>query len=93
MDYFSRYLMLAAAVFALLLGLFGEGCHDGCDPEDTRCKGAAVQECASDGDWYEVENCNDVWPDVWECCETAMVWEGEETAGCVPAWECEGGVE
>jgi hypothetical protein len=91
MDYFARYLMLAAVVFALLLGLFGEGCHDGCDPEDTRCNGTVVQVCASDDDWQFVEDCADVLPDAWECCETALVWEGEETAGCVPVWDCDGG--
>jgi hypothetical protein len=92
-DRFSQYIMAGAVVFALLLGLFGEGCHDGCDPEDTRCRGAVVQECASDGDWYTVENCATTGPDAWQCCETALIWESAETAGCVPVGDCDGGLQ
>jgi hypothetical protein len=77
---------------ALMVVLWGvgavAGCHDGCDPGETRCAGAAVQQCASDGDWYVVEDCADVGPGAWECCEAALVWEGEPTAGCVPGGEC-----
>ena len=69
------------------------GCHDGCDPEDTRCSGSMVQECASDGDWYEVEDCAVVGGGPFECCETALVWDGAETAGCVLDGTCDAGVE
>jgi hypothetical protein len=74
---------------ALVLGAAAvQSCHDGCEPEETRCAGAAVQQCASDGDWYVVEDCADVGPGAWECCEAALEWEGEPTAGCVPIGEC-----
>jgi hypothetical protein len=89
----ARYIMLGAVVFALLLCLLSYGCHDGCDPTDTRCHRTAVQECASDGDWYTVEDCSEIGPDSWECCELALIWNGEETAGCVPSGECDGGLQ
>lgn len=82
---------MKASILILLVGFLTVACHDGCDPEDTRCMGASVQECASDGDWYEVENCGDVGPGAWECCEAATVWDGAETAGCVPIGYCDGG--
>ena len=92
-DTLARYIMFGAIIFALALGLLSQVCHDGCDPTDTRCHSMAVQECASDGDWYEVENCAEIGPGVWECCESALIWNGEETADCVPAGECDGGLE
>lgn len=93
MDYFARYIMLAAVVFALMLGLLCDGCHDGCDVDDTRCVGSVVQECASDKDWYNVEDCATTGGGPFECCENAMVWDGAETAGCVLVGNCDGGVE
>jgi hypothetical protein len=80
-----RILMVLVA-----LSLGAIACHDGCDPEDTRCAGARVEVCASDGDWALVEDCAAVGPGAWACCEVALVWEGAETAGCVPVGECEG---
>jgi len=83
---------LMVATF-IVLGIAVVTCHDGCEPEDTKCDGTAVEECASDGDWYTVENCAEVGPGAWECCETALVWEGAETAGCVTVGDCDGGIE
>jgi hypothetical protein len=82
---------ILAILFIAAVTLFG--CHDGCDVDDTRCAGSVVQECASDKDWYNVEDCEAVGGGDFECCEVALVWDGAETAGCVLVGTCDAGVD
>lgn len=72
----------------MVLAVLGVACHDDCDPGETRCAGARVEECAGDADWGLVEDCAAVGPDAWECCPAAFEWEGDPTAACVPAGSC-----
>lgn len=75
--------------FLLLVWLIVVSCHDGCEPEETRCSNNIVQVCASDEDWSNTQNCNNVQPGEWICCEWASVINDEEVAGCVQLGECE----
>lgn len=88
-------LLMAVAIGGSILvtTLLLPGCHDGCEPEDTRCAGTLVQVCASDGDWQRVEDCAAVGGGPFTCCESALVWDDAETAGCLPAGTCDAGVE
>jgi predicted acyltransferase (DUF342 family) len=67
-------------------------CHDKCSVGDTRCAKNVVEECYSDKDWVFVEDCSDVGPGEWVCCDPAFVYDDEEVTGCVPAGECDGGI-
>jgi len=72
--------LLAVIVIIVALGLLG--CHDGCEPEETRCFGTCVEICNADGDWETVIDCDMVEPaDMdWQCCFDAEF----EEHGCVP---------
>ena len=73
-----------------IAAVFLTGCAE-CRPGDTRCAGDHAQECAPSEEWTTVEDCGDVTPGAWECCEGAVEFEGDEMAGCVPAGECDAG--
>lgn len=78
--------MVKFSVILIFLALMLASCHDGCEPEDTKCDGDQVYVCYPDGDWDFVIDCGDLswFPDggeveeVWICEEDEF---GE--AGCV----------
>lgn len=71
-------LAIAAACLASLLS----GCAD-CRPSDTRCAGDVLEVCDGDGQWETGQDCGDVLPGSWACCEL------DAGAECAPIEECE----
>lgn len=69
--------------------LFAISCKEECKSGEDRCQGEIIQLCNSDGEWYNVQNCVDVIPGLWECCEDAFEYDSEELSTCVPIDTCE----
>ena len=44
----------------VVMTLFAWGCHDGCEPETTRCHGEEVQVCNTEEDWEKSIDCNEL---------------------------------
>lgn len=78
--------------FVILMFLFLISCRDECKAEESRCQGDLAQLCNSDGEWYDVIDCTTVSPNLWECCLSAVDYETEVLAGCVPIDSCDGGM-
>jgi hypothetical protein len=73
-----------------LIALFTYGCHDGCEPEATRCNGDVVEICNADEDWEKEADCSEI-DDFgldldWTCC----VDPADGLHSCLPADECNG---
>ncbi len=82
-------------VFFLLAFLTPQlcSCVPVCETKETRCNGALVEVCDSNGQWQRVMDCAEVTdPEglAWSCCPAR-----ERDAGvvhaCLPAAECSGG--
>lgn len=73
---------LLAAIVVIVVALASMSCHDGCDPEETRCSGTRVEICNAEEDWELVMDCDSVEPVEmdWQCCFEAEF----EEHGCVP---------
>lgn len=72
----------------IFTALLISSCHDGCKKYETKCAGDLVKECWSDNDWEVVEDCSDVGPGVWECCEEAFLLDSDWVTACVPENTC-----
>lgn len=84
---------LGATLLLLVVAASMVRCHDGCAAGDTRCRGATVQECDADGDWYAVLACDDVLGGPFICCDPAFVdSDGSEVAGCCLDTDADGGI-
>jgi hypothetical protein len=71
--------------FILLLAALS-ACHDGCIPNETRCKDSRVEICTEDEDWGYHADCSGTEPkDLdWQCCWDPVI--GAHT--CLPADIC-----
>jgi hypothetical protein len=67
---------IAAACFVALVS-----CAD-CHPSSMRCVGDVLEVCDGDGQWETGQDCADVLPGLWACCE------GDGGAECAPEVEC-----
>jgi hypothetical protein len=76
---------LAAMVVVAWWALGTCGCHDGCDPEATRCHKNRVEICDHDNDWDLVLDCDRVEPGDWECCPDGYY---ADAHGCVLVGDC-----
>ena len=66
-------------IFALILSA---SCSD-CRPASVRCADDVLEVCDGDGDWRTAEDCGEIEPGEWTCCEL------DAGAECVPVEECE----
>ena len=81
----------------LVIGFFVlfSGCHDGCEPEETKCDGDMVMVCNSAADWEQEADCSEI-EDFgvgieWTCC----VDPEDGVHACLPVEVCvsvDGGV-
>jgi len=82
------FIVLVIAFSIVILGL--QGCHDGCDPEATRCAGTRVEICNTETDWELEADCADI-EDFglgieWTCCLDPE----DGLHSCLPSDECDG---
>jgi hypothetical protein len=73
-------LAIAAAFLCRLVALVG--CAD-CRAASVRCADDVLEVCDGDGDWRTAEDCGEIEPGSWACCEL------DAGAECVPEEECD----
>lgn len=73
-------------IFSLFLFLSCNG-GDGCEIEETECRGSKVFVCNSEGDWEESMDCSRIEPKIldWQCCFDYH----SNDHFCLPREECE----